>query len=619
MPENIFIGVIVTSITGTAAALLLSLLKPITRKHFGASWHYYMWVCVLALMLIPIRINLPERAFSRNPASNTEAVYISPDSEISVTTPIQGAQTEMPNIQADTPNTQTEKLPEKAENQPLFVDKLLYALPYISVIWLCLAATLFIIKLFGYFAFLHHIGKNTEIITLPKICQYTNKKITVGKCSIISSPLMTGIFKSTLLLPDRDFSDEQLGNILSHEIVHFKRHDILIKWFAQLVKCIHFFNPAVYFICTKLYEECEISCDERAVKALNYNGKLSYVDTILRLMSDEKAKNNPLTTGMTGSKALLKKRFLLIKNAKRKSRISVAVSSFTAILLIVCTLFLTGILNGCAMQDKTETPIIPKAEKVNELPSEANSFIGFIKDENSDLIDIYTQKDGDYIMSIPLSVTDGFIAFEKSPGWLEYFDIYCGSFDEYMWAAVCTRPVMSACTVSFCSSPDGGKNWYHDSMENIRMGIVENVNFTTKDNGIITYSGGGYGSGISKTYDGGRTWEHFMEYGYSMPIEAENALTLLKHQLIIAYENTYGSYTPLSTKPTQAVPDSEYLRYIIENLEITKEDDEYYTVPVIWDFLIEKETGRIYKFYNGLDKVLTLFDPYSPTALSFAG
>lgn len=64
-----------------------------------------------------------------------------------------------------------------------------------------------------------------------------------------------------LILPDRELSGEALNNILRHEMMHFKRKDILYKWFVALVKCVHWFNPVAYYIAKQINIECEISCD----------------------------------------------------------------------------------------------------------------------------------------------------------------------------------------------------------------------------------------------------------------------------------------------------------------------------------------------------------------------
>ena len=68
---QIFTALLLTSGIGTALALILTLLKPITRKVFSGGWHYYMWLVVLLVMVLPIRLNLPEKPVTTPPISET--------------------------------------------------------------------------------------------------------------------------------------------------------------------------------------------------------------------------------------------------------------------------------------------------------------------------------------------------------------------------------------------------------------------------------------------------------------------------------------------------------------------------------------------------------------------
>ena len=104
--------------------------------------------------------------------------------------------------------------------------------------------------------------------------------------------------------------------------------------------------------------------------------------------------------------------------------------------------------------------------------------------------------------------------------------------------------------------------------------------------------------------------------GYS----PEMALDKLRAELILAYQNTYGEYIPAAGEiPDQSMPDSEYLTYVIPNLSIKEETDLYYVISVIWDFWVDKKTGQIYKYYNGINPMLIPFDYTDPNALMFAG
>ena len=612
MLEKIFVSIIITSIIGTLLAVVLWLVKPITRKAFSASWNYYIWVCVLAVMIIPLRVTLPEKnykvpvettvAVQTQQSENTEDVQIPFDAEMQTT------------------NTDT----DVTVNQDTLVksrttDALEQIIPVASAVWLILASVLFALKLFRYLLFTRQTQKSSYAVDVHQI---TSKRVSARICNLISSPLMTGVFKPVLILPEAALTDEQLKNVVLHEMTHYKRKDMLIKWFSLFVKSIHFFNPAVYFVCRQLDEECEISCDAAVVKNMTRECEMSYVNTILSLLSESTSKCVPLTTGMAESKETLKKRFLLIKNKKRISKKVILFSVAVAILLVATALVFGGILNGNIIKDEDET--VNSLDEETPVIPPAVSYVGYIENAEIDYIKLYTEKNGEYVMSIPWAVVDPFPAMNRSDenykfGWMELMTFYCGKIGDFHWAFAVSGVGMGASNINVCTSNDGGKNWYVDNTNYLRKGIVDKAWFVSETEGYITYSGGGHGKGISTTTDGGKTWEHKMEYDMQIPLSSDDAVSLLKNQLIMAYVLTYGEYTPRYDDPGSMAGDKERLPFIIETLRVTKDDGEYYTVPVIWDFLIEKETGQIFKFYDGLDKMLIPFDPLDKNALSFAG
>ncbi|UNK18733.1 copper amine oxidase N-terminal domain-containing protein [Paenibacillus sp. N3/727] len=103
-------------------------------------------------------------------------------------------------------------------------------------------------------------------------------------------------------------------------------------------------------------------------------------------------------------------------------------------------------------------------------------------------------------------------------------------------------------------------------------------------------------------------------------LSEEAAIAKLKQELVIAYEKKFGEFIPLgaSEKPGQD-DDKAILRNVISHLKVASENDCYYVVPVMYDFWIDKYTGDIYTFYNGLAMSINKFDPYAENALSFPG
>lgn len=59
MLEKFFQAMFLTSCIGTALSLILLMLKPVTKKYFSSNWHYYIWLAVLLVMVLPVRFHLP--------------------------------------------------------------------------------------------------------------------------------------------------------------------------------------------------------------------------------------------------------------------------------------------------------------------------------------------------------------------------------------------------------------------------------------------------------------------------------------------------------------------------------------------------------------------------------
>ena len=350
MISEIFKAILVTTLAGSALAAVISIFRPITKKIFGYSWHYYIWLCVLFVMLMPVR-------FDVNPAASPNITAQAVQTE-QVTV---GGQTETsPN------NTQTEAVqkPQALQKASAVWDRIVYnRMNILAYLWLIGAIAIMLLNVARYVKLNIKIRKNGKIIFCPEISEYTNRKINVRVWESIASPFMTGVFKPTLILPKTELSSEQLHNILRHEMTHFKRHDILYKWFAEFVKCVHWFNPAAWYIAKQISTECEISCDMTVTKNMSGSEEMSYINTILSLLPTGKSKQLPLTTQMASSKKILKRRFIMIKNKKTTSRFMSVISTVIAVVMLSATVFASGVLSDMTTDDYT-IEITNNAEKI---------------------------------------------------------------------------------------------------------------------------------------------------------------------------------------------------------------------------------------------------------------
>lgn len=350
MIGELFKALLITSLAGSVLAVVISLLRPITKKIFGYSWHYYIWLCVLFVMLMPVRFNV-----NTTPAPNI-ATQTGQTQQTVVS--------EQPETTENIVQTAPIQKPQLLQKATVIWDRIIYnRMNILAYVWLIGAIALMLLNVVRYVRLNIKIRKNSEVISCPETRAYTDRKINVRVWENVASPFITGIFRPMLILPKTELSGEQLDNILRHEMTHFKRHDILYKWFAELVKCIHWFNPMVWYVSKQIASECEISCDMAVTKNMTDSEEMSYVSTILSLLPTGKSKQLPLTTQMASSKKFLKRRFVMIKNKKTTSRFMSVLSAVIAVVMLSTTVFASGVLSDLTTDDYT-IEILNNGEKI---------------------------------------------------------------------------------------------------------------------------------------------------------------------------------------------------------------------------------------------------------------
>ena len=328
-------NIILMSAVGGILALFLLIVKPLTKRLFSPKWQYYIWLSVLIVMVLPIKFNLPEKSPN----------IISTDAIFQTANQIKPAQIEQQPVQTIAFDKVSEISNIKAPEIPIDIIKIL------SLIWLFIALLIFLYKLIKYIIFVRKISKNSfaDFGT-----QNILKKLTIRKTALLDAPLIVGLINPTLYLPEYEISDSDLNYILMHELTHYKRHDLLYKWFTMLVSSIHWFNPLIYVVSKQIdeeceiscdYEECEISCDYEVCKNLSDNDKKYYMSMILEFIQTSIVKKRPLTTQMASSKTILKRRFTMIKNKKTTSKLVSVFSVMLALAMFSTTVFASGLAN----------------------------------------------------------------------------------------------------------------------------------------------------------------------------------------------------------------------------------------------------------------------------------
>lgn len=343
---TVFKSFLLMSAAGSALTLLLLLLKPLTEKYFGPVWQYYIWLAVLLIMILPVQIPLESTdSFSaETPVSLTNITEQTAEQQ-KIT-----EQEQTTGIQTTTPQTKPLTATAISKNYLLIPEPLesVNTIKIIGCIWLCGIILTLLIRIKKYIVFKRTLRQNSK--TVPNL-QQTNCPIPIQQTTLLDAPLLIGLFKPILYLPQTHLNKEELDYILRHELTHQQRHDLLYKWFAMLVCSLHWFNPLTYVIIKQIDEACEISCDYEVTKKLNPQEKTAYMQTILNLLIHSKNTNRFLTTQMASGKKTLQRRFTMIKSMRKTGKIISFISVFAAIMLFSATAFAGGILQNAAADD----------------------------------------------------------------------------------------------------------------------------------------------------------------------------------------------------------------------------------------------------------------------------
>lgn len=143
-------------------------------------------------------------------------------------------------------------------------------------------------------------------------------------------PAVAGFVQPVLLLPVDFFhrySPRQQTLMLSHELQHLCRRDLMVLLLARLYRCLFWFNPLAWLAdrCVRLDQE--LSCDERVLACENSATRRVYGEAMLL------AVHNPSSAGQAGYPppfGQLKRRAALL----RHHRSNLLASALGALLLL---------------------------------------------------------------------------------------------------------------------------------------------------------------------------------------------------------------------------------------------------------------------------------------------
>lgn len=266
--------IVIMSGLGFCPTALLLILKPITVKRFPAKWQYCAWIAVLLFMTVPVWRLIPQQQASKiirtaQYASEQAAPASEQNAPAAVSTGI--------------PIEQREITLSSSGGSVRVSDILCCVwLGGMSIFLLAVAAS-YVIYLCGKRKKSVDVADNA-VLQGVKAELGIKRKIKVRMSSDISSPLLCGVLFPIVYIPCADMPEEKLRMVFLHELTHYKRKDLAVKWIAVFVNAVHWFNPLAYLLTANIGEACEVSCDMRVTRDMSEANRTLYMKTILDMI-----------------------------------------------------------------------------------------------------------------------------------------------------------------------------------------------------------------------------------------------------------------------------------------------------------------------------------------------
>lgn len=295
------------TMTGAVIGIGVLILMPLLRRLFPARWNLRLLTVPLLFFAIPFSLLLPKTDHF------IQSVYISP--------------MEFPMLNDGALTAMAAQSSAQAAAQLENAFTIYYGIIYgAAVLWLAVAALLVVWHLIKGIRFSRALQRTSHAVEEAEILKAYDeaaenlglrKKPALLRCSSIGTPMLTGLVRPRLCLPELELSPEQLRLVLLHELTHYRQGDLWIKAAALVVGTVHWMNPVCYLLRKKLNLFGELACDEALSVGMNQEERKAYGMAVLELMGQVLS---PGCTAFSKSGKQFKARLSALMEPKKISR-----------------------------------------------------------------------------------------------------------------------------------------------------------------------------------------------------------------------------------------------------------------------------------------------------------
>ena len=333
--DNLLCLILSLSLSGGILVLFVVLLNRMLRGKIPMSFLCCLWLLVLARFLLPVGASW---------SLTNRLLGAFQESQVQVTPPA-GMPTLSQPIGETNPSVEPKgayvpAVPEQ-DRTPVPVWPVPSAASVLTAVWGFCALAFLGWRLYSY----HRLNRmliegemsvaGWELELYSELTAERRACPALRRSEAIQSPMLAGVLRPMIWLPAGSLDAVELSCALRHELTHWRRHDLYYKWAAALTACLHWFNPAAWYLLRAVDRDCELSCDEAVVRELSLRDRRIYGELLLRCAAG-KAPAGALCTSLKSQKQVMRERLTVImkKNLdSKKTRALFAVAAAVVILM----------------------------------------------------------------------------------------------------------------------------------------------------------------------------------------------------------------------------------------------------------------------------------------------
>ena len=356
-------------ITSSVLILALAALRLLFRNAISRRAQYALWALVLVRLLVPVSL-LPETELSvlsaAQPVQSTisqqleqRKVYVLPVNRAPISDYPAAYDMEPGEV---VPTGQSSGYPVLNHNGitvTTYARQITMA-ELLTLVWTAGAVLFGLLFLGQNLSFWHRLRKVRVLYSVDG-CSLPVYLVEEG----LSSPCLFGLLRPAVYLtPASAGTPESLRHVLAHETTHFRHGDHI--W--GLLRCVclaaYWFNPLVWLAAALSRADCELACDESALKRLSPGERTAYGHTLLSLIPVRQNMRGVCLTATTMAAGKRQLRDRIRRIAENRRPLAAALAAVVLLAAALCATVFAGGVSPQKPKEEGSRPLTAEEMKI---------------------------------------------------------------------------------------------------------------------------------------------------------------------------------------------------------------------------------------------------------------